>query len=188
VITRVAPRAASSLAAFSATLDVVACWPGIDAHAHGEQDAWTVAQWAEHLDEPAWDHPFARSPRGGHRPVIHLQARLRPGDPTVRGPEWAEIARRIATETRIQVAGRQGCRWVAVRAAPGRLDLIASGIRHDGTWCRLPAGLLRRLSVSDRRTEHDLGLISPAADHRRPRARQPVPATAPAPPSPGRRP
>ncbi|MFF8997481.1 hypothetical protein ACF1GW_10275 [Streptomyces achromogenes] len=42
---------------------VVAYWPGLDAYTLGDEtSAWTAAQWAEHLEDPLLEHPFAADP------------------------------------------------------------------------------------------------------------------------------
>ncbi|MFF8997480.1 hypothetical protein ACF1GW_10270 [Streptomyces achromogenes] len=63
---------------------------------------------------------------------------------------------------------RSGCRWIAVQAQPGRLDLIANLIRLDGAWQHLPAGLPGRLAEEARRIEQDLHLTASASGRRRP--------------------
>jgi hypothetical protein len=157
---------------------VVAYWPGLDFYTlDDEQALWTSAQWAEHLDDPLIEHPFAASPRGDRRAIFHLVARLHPADRDLTGPEWSEAAHRLARSSGIEVPGDEnGCRWMAVQAQPGRLDLIANLVRLDGTWQQQPAGLLRRLSEEARRIETDLRLISARAT---PRPRVGTAATVP---------
>ncbi|MHA5052083.1 hypothetical protein [Streptomyces sp. SD15] len=61
----------------------------------------------------------------------------------------------------IEIPGKEhGCRWIAVQAQPGRLDLIANPIHLDGAWHAPPADILRRLSDEARRIDQDLHLIS----------------------------
>ncbi|MGI5479371.1 hypothetical protein [Streptomyces lavendofoliae] len=62
-----------------------------------------------------------------------------------------------------------GCRWIAVQAQPGRLDLIANLIRLDGSWHAQPAEALRCLSDEAGRIEQDLRLI-PVRSTSRPQA------------------
>lgn len=142
---------------------VVAHWPGLDAYTlDDEQRIWTSADWAEHLDDPIWQHPFASSPQGDRRAIWHTSARLHPDDRELTRPEWAEIAHRIARAAGIQHPGDdRGCRWIAVQAQPGRIDLLANLLRADGTWTshRLNPS---RLAAESRRVEAELGLISPS--------------------------
>ncbi|MFD7017499.1 hypothetical protein [Streptomyces sp. NPDC059928] len=142
---------------------VVAHWPGLDHYTlDGEQRTWTSADWAEHLDDPIWQHPFAASGHGDRRAIWHASVRLHPDDRDLTVPEWAEIAHRIAYTAGIQRPGDDhGCRWIAVQAQPGRLDLLANLIRSDGTWTTQPYHLHKALAPESRRMEAELGLISP---------------------------
>ncbi|MFD7320583.1 relaxase/mobilization nuclease [Streptomyces sp. NPDC059875] len=149
---------------------VVAYWPGLDSYTlDDEQATWTATQWAEHLEDPLLEHPFAASPQDDRRAIFHLDARLHPDDRDLSGAEWAEAAHRLARASGIETPGdKNGCHWIAVQGKPGRLDLIANLIRLDGTWQKQPADLLRRLQVEARRIEQDLRLIPVpvTADHR----------------------
>lgn len=143
---------------------VVAHWPGLDAFTlDDEERIWTSADWAEHLDDPIWQHPFAASPQGDRRAIWHANVRLHPDDRELTGPEWSEISHRIARSAGIQRPGDEhGCRWIAVQAQPGRLDLLANLIRSDGTWTTQPDRLNPALLAAEsRRIETELGLISP---------------------------
>ncbi|MFC7908264.1 hypothetical protein [Streptomyces nigra] len=142
---------------------VLAHWPGLDHYTlDDEQRIWTSADWAEHLDDPIWQHPFAASPQGDHRAIWHVSVRLHPDDRDLTGPEWAEIAHRIARTVGIQRPGDDhGCRWIAVQAQPGRLNLLANLIRSDGTWTTQPYQLHGALAAESRRIEAELGLIAP---------------------------
>ncbi|MFJ8978766.1 hypothetical protein [Streptomyces sp. NPDC102282] len=142
---------------------VVAHWPGLDYYTpFDEQQIWTSAEWAEHLDYPTWQHPLAASPNGDRRAIWHADVRLAPADRDLTGPEWSEIAHRIARTAGIQRPGDdQGCRWIAVQAQPGRLDLLANLIRPDDTWTAQPHRLLALLAAESRRIETELDLISP---------------------------
>ncbi|MFB6627264.1 relaxase/mobilization nuclease [Streptomyces sp. NPDC056374] len=144
---------------------VVAYWPGLDVDtAVGEPGSWTVLDWAEHINDPLFEHPFAVSPGQDRRPVFHLDVRLAPEDRSLTGQEWSEVAHRIARAADIEIPGDdQGCRWVAFQARPHHLSLIASLIRLDGTWQRQPPALPRRLAAEARRLESDLGLLTPGA-------------------------
>ncbi|MBT2409350.1 relaxase/mobilization nuclease [Streptomyces sp. ISL-12] len=141
---------------------VVAHWPGLDHYTlDDEQKTWTAAQWAEHLQDPVIEHPFAASPRGDRNAVFHLDVRLHPDDRTLSRAEWAEIAHRLARVAGVQIPGdEQGCRWVAVQAQPGRLDVLANLIRLDGAWQQRPADFPRRLADAARLIERDLCLTS----------------------------
>ncbi|CBG69352.1 conserved hypothetical protein [Streptomyces scabiei 87.22] len=140
---------------------VVAHWPGLDYFTlDDEQRTWTSVQWAEHLEDPYLEHPFAARPNDDRRPILHLDVRLHPDDRELTGPEWAEAAHRLARAAGIEIPGKEdGCRWIAVQAQPGRLDLIANLIHLDGAWHTPPADILRRLSDEARRIEQDLHLI-----------------------------
>ncbi|QNA72112.1 relaxase/mobilization nuclease [Streptomyces sp. So13.3] len=147
---------------------VVAHWPGLDSYTlDDEQKIWTSAQWAEHLEDPLLEHPFAASPNDDRRAIFHLDIRLHPDDRVLTGPEWAEAAHRLARAAGIEVPGDEnGCRWIAAQAQPGRLDLIANLIRLDGEWHAPPADAHRQLAEESRRIEQDLRLI-PAPTARR---------------------
>lgn len=139
---------------------VVAHWPGLDCYTlDDEQKIWTSVEWAEHLEDPYLEHPFAASPQEDRHAVFHLSVRLHPDDRVLTGPEWAEVAHRLARTAGIEVPGdERGCRWIAVQAQPGRLDLLANLIRLDGTWATQRGDALRRLSEESRRIEQDLRL------------------------------
>ncbi|WP_447041840.1 relaxase/mobilization nuclease [Streptomyces sp. DSM 118878] len=141
---------------------VVAHWPGLDSYTpDGERRTWTSKDWAEHLEDPYLEHPFAASPDDDRRAILHLDIRLHPDDRELSGPEWSEAAHRLARAAGIEVPGaaEHGCRWIAVHAQPGRLDLIVNLIRLDGTWHTPPTGILQRLAGEARRIEQDLDLI-----------------------------
>ncbi|MFJ2021559.1 relaxase/mobilization nuclease [Streptomyces nodosus] len=141
---------------------VVAHWPGLDyVTLDDEQKTWTSVQWAEHLEDPYLEHPFAASPDDDRHAILHLDVRLHPDDRELSGPEWTETAHRLARAAGIEIPGatEHGWRWIAVQAQPGRLDLIANLIHIDGTWRIPPADILRRLFDETRRLEQDLHLI-----------------------------
>ncbi|MEU9426487.1 relaxase/mobilization nuclease [Streptomyces sp. NPDC048342] len=140
---------------------IVAHWPGLEYFApDDEHRTWTSVQWAEHLEDPYLEHPFATSPDDDRRPILHLDVRLHPDDRELTGPEWAETAHRLARVAGIEIPGKEdGCRWIAVQAQSGRLDLIANLIHLDGAWHAPSANILRRLSDEARRIEQDLHLI-----------------------------
>ncbi|MFE9407436.1 hypothetical protein ACFYN0_01330 [Streptomyces sp. NPDC006704] len=142
---------------------VVAHWPGLDYYTlDDEQKIWTSAEWAEHLDDPNRHHPFAVSPQDDRRAIWHADVRLHPSDRDLTGAEWSEIAHRIARIAGINRPGDEnGCRWIAVQAQPGRLDLLANLIRSDGTWAAQPHRFLPLLSDESRRIEAELDLVSP---------------------------
>ncbi|OIJ91623.1 relaxase/mobilization nuclease [Streptomyces colonosanans] len=148
---------------------VVAYWPGLDFYTlDDEQAVWTAAQWAEHLEGPLFENPFTASPRGDRQAIAHIDVRLHPDDRDLSGAEWAEVAHRLARAAGIEIPGdAHGCRWIAVQAKPGRLDLIANLLRLDSTWQHQPANLLQRLSDEARSIEQDLHLtpVTTTADH-----------------------
>ncbi|GAA4781940.1 relaxase/mobilization nuclease [Streptomyces ziwulingensis] len=143
---------------------IVAHWPGLDHFTlDDEQKTWTSLQWAEHLEGALLEHPFAASPDDDRRAILHLKVRLHPDDRDLSGPEWAEAAHRLARAAGIEKPGKDsGCRWIAVRAQPGRLDLIANLIHLDGAW-HTPAAV-ELIAHEARRIEQDLRLI-PARSH-----------------------
>ncbi|MGW5212821.1 relaxase/mobilization nuclease [Streptomyces sp. NPDC004051] len=141
---------------------VVAHWPGLDYYTpDDEQRTWTSVQWAEHLEDPYLEHPFAASPDDDRHAILHLDIRLHPDDRELTGPEWSETAHRLARAAGIEVPGaaEHGGRWIAVQAQPGRLDLIANLIHLDGTWRTPPANILQRLTGEACHIEQDLDLI-----------------------------
>ncbi|MEV6007353.1 relaxase/mobilization nuclease [Streptomyces sp. NPDC051976] len=140
---------------------IVAHWPGLDHFTlDDEQKTWTSVQWAEHLEEALLEHPFAASPDDDRRAILHLDVRLHPDDRELHGPQWAEVAHRLARAAGIEIPGKEsGCRWIAVQAQPGRLDLIANLIHLDGAWHAPPADSGRRLADEARRIEEDLHLV-----------------------------
>ncbi|WP_266506821.1 relaxase/mobilization nuclease [Streptomyces uncialis] len=141
---------------------VLAHWNRLDYHTEGEQEGWTSVGWAEHLDDPTLEFPFTADARGNREPVFHLSVELHPGDRKLEPAEWKEIAHRFARASGIAPPGdEQACRWIAVQAQPGRLDLLASLIRLDGAWQNQPSQLPRHLAAEARRIEADLGLRTP---------------------------
>ncbi|MFJ9900709.1 relaxase/mobilization nuclease [Streptomyces sp. NPDC091280] len=152
---------------------VVAYWLALDSYtSDDEQATWNAVEWADHLDDPDFEYRFAARPRGDRHVIAHLDVRLHPGDRELSGAEWVEIAHRFARAASFEIPGdASGCRWIAVQAKPGRLDLIANLIRLDGEWQRLPASLPQRLADEARRIETDLHLIAPTTsdgpDHTR---------------------
>ncbi|MGQ4383564.1 hypothetical protein [Streptomyces sp. SAS_270] len=142
---------------------VVAHWHNLAVYTPlDEGQTWTTAEIAEHLDDPNWRHPIPVSPHGDRRAIWHMHVRLHPDDRELTRPEWTEIAHRIARTAGIQHPGDDhSCRWIAVQAQPGRLDLIANLIRPDDTWTAQPHRLHALLSAESRRIEAELGLISP---------------------------
>lgn len=140
---------------------VVAHWPGQVAYTDRTDgtDVWTSDEWAEHLDDPCWQWPATTDRHGGRDAIWHAAIRLHPDDRSLTGPEWSEIAHRLARTAHLAVPGDEhGCRWIAVQAQPGRLDLLANLIREGGTWQKQPHTLLRQLSDEARRIESDLRL------------------------------
>lgn len=137
---------------------VVAHWHQLG-HYIDDDRVWTAPEWADHLNSPARDHPFTTHPAGERRAVMHVTVRLHPLDRSLDHAEWAEIGHRIARTAALTPAGdSEACRWIAVQARPGRLDVIASLIRADGHWAALPRHLARELSAEARRIEADLAL------------------------------
>ncbi|MEV5605474.1 relaxase/mobilization nuclease [Streptomyces sp. NPDC052299] len=140
---------------------VVAAWPGLDRYTlDGEQWTWTARQWAEHLQDPYLEHPFAASPNGDRHAILHLEVDLHPDDRALTRHWWSEIAHRLARTATIELPGKESlsCRWVAFQALPGRLDLIANLITLDGAWHSLPDDVVERLEAEARLIEQDLGL------------------------------
>ncbi|WP_186778986.1 relaxase/mobilization nuclease [Streptomyces salinarius] len=161
---------------------VVAHWPGLDYYTpDDEQRTWTTIDWAEHLEDPYLEHPFAASPDDDRRAILHLDIRLHPDDRELTGPEWSEAAHRLARAAGIEVPGaaEHGWRWIAVQGQPGRLDLIANLIHLDGTWRTPPADILQRLAGEARHIEQDMHLIpARTGPTKRPAARPVLAASA----------
>ncbi|KUJ68696.1 relaxase/mobilization nuclease [Streptomyces albus subsp. albus] len=156
---------------------LVAHWPGLDDYALDPRRTWTLARWADHLDEALLEHPFAADPDGDRRAILHLDVRLHADDRPLTGPEWGEVAHRFVRAAGVEIPGKgHGCRWIAVQAQPGRLDLIANVVHLDGAWHAPPADVLRRLMGEARRVEEDLGLIAVRTASAARVASRPVPA------------
>ncbi|MER5782640.1 relaxase/mobilization nuclease [Streptomyces mobaraensis] len=122
-----------------------------------EGRSWSSTALAEYLAAPA-----RRSGYGPHeeRPfVFHLVVRPHPGERRLTRAEWAQVARRLAHAAGLAPPGDgQGCRWIALQDRPGRLHLLASLVREDGTRVRLPQNLPTRLVSECRRITSDLQL------------------------------
>ncbi|MFF7438972.1 relaxase/mobilization nuclease [Streptomyces sp. NPDC008122] len=140
---------------------VVAHWNQLD-HYTDEHHIWTTPQWAEHLTDPLIEQPFAASPAGDRRAILHLSLNLHPQDRELSPAEWSEIGHRLARTAGLAPPGDEhACRWIAVRDKPTRMDLIANLIRLDGQWARTPHRLAEALTAEIRRIEHDLLLLTP---------------------------
>ncbi|WP_328939239.1 relaxase/mobilization nuclease [Streptomyces tauricus] len=76
---------------------VVAHWPGLArCTLDDEQKTSTPLQRAEHLDDPHLQYRFAVSPYDDRMAILHLDVCLHADDRELTGPEWAEVARRLA--------------------------------------------------------------------------------------------
>ncbi|MFI6289331.1 hypothetical protein ACIBCM_32080 [Streptomyces sp. NPDC051018] len=157
---------------------VVAHWDGLGSYTLGEHRHWTAAQWAEHLDDPTLEHPFAADEHGIRSPLLHLTAELHPDTRHPAQTQWTQAARRLARAAGLTPAGSEECRWVAVQTRPRRLDLIANLIRPDGTWQPQPHPLLRHLVAEGRRIATKLGL-RPGRNSTEPSIASPGPASPP---------
>ncbi|MGQ4480248.1 relaxase/mobilization nuclease [Streptomyces sp. SAS_276] len=153
---------------------IVAYWPALDSYTRDEESAtWSAVEWADHLEDPIFENP-----RGDRPAIAHLDVRLHPGDRDLSRAEWAEIAHRFLRAAGIETPGdANSCRWIAVQAKPGRLDLIANLIRLDGMSQHLPAYLPQRLNDEARRIEQDLRLIPVAPSDGPDRTRHPPTAS-----------
>ncbi|MFD4829163.1 relaxase/mobilization nuclease [Streptomyces uncialis] len=99
---------------------VVAHWNLLGHYTEGEEETWTSAGWAEHLDDPTLEFSFAADEQGMREPLFHLTVELHPQDREPASAEWSEIAHRLARATGIAPPGDQlACRWIAVQAQPG---------------------------------------------------------------------
>ncbi|KUF16850.1 hypothetical protein [Streptomyces silvensis] len=148
----------------------------------GSREAWMFADWDEYLLAPRDLPPYAAAPGTDMPEIFHLAVRLHPADRALRPLEWTEIAERLARAAGLTVPGvEQACRWVALQAQPGRLDLVANLIRGDGIWAPQPHPLPRALRQECRRLEADLGLVpaQPQGGCRPLTAKQPGPRPAP---------
>lgn len=146
--------------------DLVVASAPLDASvAAGGPKEWMFADWEEYLFAPQSLHPHVAGPNANAPEIFHMAVRLHPADRELRPPEWAEIAQRLTRAAGLAPAGdEQACRWVALQARPGRLDVIANLIREDGAWARQPYPLARTLRQECQRIEADLGLV-PAQLH-----------------------
>ncbi len=154
-------RTVSSSEGLTTDEGVVAHWPGLDHHLAVDDwnEIWTTEQWAGHLNGPLLAHRGTFSPQGDRRAILHYQFRLHPDDRELTHAQWSEIGHRLARAAAVEIPGDEnGCRWIAVRGQPGRLDLIANAIREDGTWQYRPLDLGPRLSDEARQIESDLRL------------------------------
>ncbi|MFJ5546693.1 relaxase/mobilization nuclease [Streptomyces sp. NPDC093225] len=157
--------------------EIVAHWPALEYYTlWDEQKVWSMPAWAEHLNDPLHEEPFAASPEGDRAAIFHADFRLHPDDRELTQGEWAEVSHRLARAAGITAPGDdRGCRWIAVQAQPGRLDLLANLIRADGTWQDQGRQFRERLNEETRLIEADLGLRSPVGA-----TPAPEPDTAPA--------
>lgn len=155
---------------------VVAHWPGLDYYTQDDlEKIWTSVEWAGHLHDPP-EFPSAASVSNDREVIFHAHVVLHPGDRILTTPEWSETAHRLARAAGIADPGDDvGCRWIAVQAQPGRLDLIANLIRQDGMWQRLDQ-VNQRIAAEARRIEHDLDLHTPYDARPAPRSPGPAPA------------
>ncbi|GAU70753.1 hypothetical protein SSP35_22_00560 [Streptomyces sp. NBRC 110611] len=140
--------------------DLVVAYSALeDDLADDDPRAWMLDDWWEHLDEPTAMFPWAGGPGGIQEPVFHVSVRLHPNDRQLTPSEWSQIAHRLADATGIApVDDTQACRWVALQAQRGRLDLIANLIRLDGRWAHHHS-LHQSLAAECRGVESDLGLV-----------------------------
>ncbi|ALO96691.1 hypothetical protein SHL15_5627 [Streptomyces hygroscopicus subsp. limoneus] len=150
--------------------DLVVASAPLDASvAEGGPQEWMFADWEEYLIAPQSLHPYAAGPNGNDPEIFHMAVRLHPADRELHRPEWAEIAQRLTRVAGLAPAGDEhACRWVALQARPGRLDVIANLIRDDGAWARQPYPLARALMEECRRIEADLGLVPAQSQGGRP--------------------
>ncbi|MFD9484645.1 relaxase/mobilization nuclease [Streptomyces sp. NPDC059991] len=146
--------------------------------AEGSPKDCTFADWEEYLLGPQHLRPYSAARPGVHGPeIVHMAVRLHPADRELRPLEWAEIAQRLTRATGLAPAGDEhACRWVALQAHPGRLDVIANPIRADGIRARQPSPVHEALRNECRLIEADLGLV-PA----QPRGGRPLIAQLPTP-------
>ncbi|MCY0933829.1 relaxase/mobilization nuclease [Streptomyces sp. H34-S4] len=143
---------------------IVAHWALLD-YFTDEDRIWTSAEWARHLGDAHRLHPFAATPKGDDRVILHVSVRLHPKDRELTHAEWSEVGHRLARVTGIAPPGdRNSCRWIAVRDQAHRLDLLANLIREDGVRAAVPRQVLHVVAAECRRIETDLGLLPPG-DH-----------------------
>ncbi|MFI8103422.1 relaxase/mobilization nuclease [Streptomyces sp. NPDC086023] len=160
---------------------VVAYWDQLDRYTD-ESRYWTTPEWAQHLDDPLVEHPFAAAPDGSRRAILHLYVRLHPLDRELSPAEWSEVGHRLARTAGLAPPGDdRACRWVAVRDKANRMDLIGNLIRLDGSWATTPRRLAEALEAEARRIEADLLLHTgpPSVQEKAPAAARPT-AAAPA--------
>ncbi|MFI1890223.1 hypothetical protein [Streptomyces jumonjinensis] len=159
------------------TRSIVAHWDRLGFYTGGEHERWTAAQWAEFLDDPTHEWPFAADERGAREPIFRLTIDLYRSQREPRRAEWAQIVQRLARAAGLAQTGGAACRWVAVRSRPCSVDLLANLIRLDGAW--QPHPVHRHQHVGDEvcRIVADLGLIRTTRPARDASQAVPVPAT-----------
>lgn len=138
---------------------VVACAPVDSSIVEGPKE-WTFADWEEYLLAPQFLHPYSAGLNANAPEIFHMAVRLHPADRELSPPEWAEIAERLTRVTGFAPAAEgHVCRWVALQARPGRLDVIANPIREDGIRARQPWPVHEALRNECRLIEVDLALV-----------------------------
>lgn len=123
---------------------LVALWPQLTARtSRDDVRGWTSTQWAEFLDAPLLEHPFATSHDGDRRALFHLELALGPDDRILNEGEWTYAAHTLLASLGLCGPDGDGThRWIALLQDPRHLHLIANLIGEDGTWAPLPAPLI----------------------------------------------
>ncbi|WP_225847283.1 relaxase/mobilization nuclease [Streptomyces sp. HPF1205] len=174
------PSAGHPNPAATKTGTLVAAWPALAAHTSpGDFLSWRAAQWADFLNAPLLDHPFTASPGGDRRALFRLLLALGPDDRVLNTAGWTYAAHTVLASLGLARPDGDGPhRWIAVRAHPRHLHLIANLISEDGTWAQLPEPLLPHLQSQVRLLAQTLNQ-PPASSAGRPES--PAMASAPTP-------
>ncbi|MFI8105162.1 hypothetical protein [Streptomyces sp. NPDC086023] len=134
---------------------IVASWDRLDLRSEfAEREGWSEAQWAAHLSQAQPRSAAGDSPR-----FLHFGIRLHRMDRPLAPAQWSEIAHRLARTAGLAApADGEPCRWIALQFHHGRLDVIASLVREDGTLTRTPRRLAEELARQTRILESEFDL------------------------------
>ncbi|MFI7094828.1 relaxase/mobilization nuclease domain-containing protein [Streptomyces lydicus] len=134
---------------------LVASWDHNNAPDPGRDDAATLKQLQQLLDQPVENVDQAERPK---RHVWHLSVRNGPDDRILTDEEWGDVARRMVAAAGIDAPEEDaGCRWAAVRHADDHIHIVATLVREDGYKPDLNFDA-KRVQDEARKLEAELGL------------------------------
>ncbi|MFI0711291.1 relaxase/mobilization nuclease domain-containing protein [Streptomyces inhibens] len=134
---------------------LVASWDHNNAPDPGRDDAATLKQLQQLLDQPVENVDQAERPK---RHVWHLSVRNGPDDRILTDEEWGDVARRMVAAAGIDAPEEDaGCRWAAVRHADDHIHIVATLVREDGYKPDLHFDA-KRVQAEARKLEAELGL------------------------------